>query len=74
MATESRKDSTKRSVYLVMDLPGMASERVSDLEEAMKTFASKWIEKDTTHYYNDHYVINVGVTETKKLRIFVQER
>ena len=63
----------KRSVWLVVDVPSMAAERIPDLDQAMIEFANKWIAEDRK-YYDDPYGIQIGTAETTKLRIFVQER
>ena len=70
----TQKDSIKRSVWLVVDVPGMAAERIPNLEQAMRDFADGWIREDQTQYYGDGYHSDTGVAETKKLRMFVQER
>ena len=71
--TQYRKDSIKRSVWLVVDVPGMAAERIPNLEQAMRDFADSWIREDQTRY-SDPYCLEIGVAEAKKLSIFVRER
>ena len=71
--TEYEKDSTKRSVWLVIDVPGMAAPRIPELEQAMQDFAREWIQGDQT-WHSDPYHSEIGVAESKKLRMFVQER
>ena len=71
--TQYQKDSIKRSVWLVVDVPGMAAERIPNLEQAMRDFADGWIREDQTRY-SDPYHLEIGVAEAKKLRIFLQER
>ena len=70
---EKRLSSIKQSVWLVIDVPGMAAERIPDLQRDMRDFANKWVADDPVQH-SDPYDVSMGVTETKKLRIFVQER
>ena len=71
--TQYRKDNIRRSVWLVIDVPGMAAERIPSLEQAMRDFANGWIQEDRTKHFNDPYASKTGVAEAKKLRIFVEE-
>lgn len=73
MPTDYGKDSIKRSVWLVIDVPGMKAERIPDLEQAMRDFAKKWIDDDQT-WHSDPYHMQTGVAEAKRLRIFAQVR
>lgn len=73
MSAEYQKDSILRSVWLVIDVPGMAAERIPDLEQAMREFADKCIADDRTQHLTQHYARSTGVAEKKKLRIIVQE-
>ena len=71
--TEYEKDSIKRAVWLIVDVPGTAAPRILKLQLAMREFAVKWIGCDKTRH-SDPYAHETGVTEAKKLRIFAQER
>lgn len=74
MPTKYQKDHILRSVWLVIDVPGMAAERIPELKQAMRKFADEWFKDDKTEYYPHQYARQIGVAEKEKLRIFVQER
>ena len=58
--SDYKKRNVGLSVWLVIDVPGSAAERVPDLQEAMRTFARGWTEKDQTARFSGSYAKDIG--------------
>ena len=69
-----KKRNVDLSVWLVIDVPGGAAERIPELQDAMLSFARDWIAEDQTWRSGNGYAKDIGFAETSKLRMFVQER
>lgn len=68
--------NTKQSVWLVIDVPAMDSEKVEGLKGALSKFAQDWIATamKNRQIFGDKYHHEVGVADTKRLCIFERLR
>ena len=70
------RSNSKQSVWLVIDVPAMDSEKVASLESAIREFAQNWIKKTvgSRQIFGDQYHHDVGVADTKELCIIERKR
>lgn len=72
---EQHRPNTRKSVWLVIGVPGRDAQSLPELEKALREFAKEWIERATSKSSGtDQYTVDVGTAETEKLRIFEQVR
>ena len=64
----------RNSVWLVVEVPGRAADRVPELKEALRKFAGDWIAEADKNIRGEPYAIDVDHCEAGELRIFLQKK
>ncbi len=65
--------NTPISVWLVVDVPGRASEKAAELEKVLREHAQQWlVEADKNISLGERYQIESGPAETSNLKVSVK--